>query len=458
MNLSAIINHLRNKTGFELSTGYENNIRVWMDWYKGYYKPFHHYTDFNGKETIGLERYSLKMAKKVCEDWASLLLNEKTSIVINNEAANRVIQGTNMMGGVFGDNNFWYNANELLEKTFALGTGAFVLRLVNGKIRIAYITADCIIPISFEQGVITEVAFASELRHKGQPYIYLETHMLGENGNYVITNEYFDRNFQKVTLFDDVIPEYDTGKPYPWFSVMKPNITNNIDLNSPLGVSVFSGAVDALKGVDLAFDNLCTDFYLGGKMVMMNEALIGQEKDGRKVAPQTSKKRLFQTIGDSVIDGKMCQEYNPALRVNENTEGVQAQLNYLSSKCGLGERYYSFNQGSVATATQVVSENSSLFRNIKRHEINVEQALTRLIKSILSIEGFDPESTEVTVMFDDSIIEDKAAERMQDRQDVSMGAMKLWEYRVKWYGGTDEEAKAIVGDGTDKGDGFPPEE
>ena len=103
-----------------------------MDWYKGYYKPFHHYTDFNGKETIGLERYSLKMAKKVCEDWASLLLNEKTSIVINNEAANRVIQGTNMMGGVFGDNNFWYIANELLEKSFGLGTGAFVLRLVNG--------------------------------------------------------------------------------------------------------------------------------------------------------------------------------------------------------------------------------------------------------------------------------------------------------------------------------------
>ena len=53
--------------------------------------------------------------------------------------------------------------------------------------------------------------------------------------------------------------------------------------------------------------------------------------------------------------------------------------------------------------------------------------------------GTDPE-TEIVVEFDDSIIEDKQAERQSDRQDVSMGAMGLVEYRAKWYGETEEEA------------------
>ena len=42
---------------------------------------------------------------------------------------------------------------------------------------------------------------------------------------------------------------------------------------------------------------------------------------------------------------------------------------------------------------------------------------------------------------DDSIIEDKGAERQQDRQDVSMGVMRHEEYRAKWYGETVEQAK-----------------
>ena len=49
--------------------------------------------------------------------------------------------------------------------------------------------------------------------------------------------------------------------------------------------------------------------------------------------------------------------------------------------------------------------------------------------------------SEITIDFDDSIIEDKETERNRDRQDVSMGVMSHAEYRAKWYGETLEEAK-----------------
>ena len=52
------------------------------------------------------------------------------------------------------------------------------------------------------------------------------------------------------------------------------------------------------------------------------------------------------------------------------------------------------------------------------------------------------QDSEITIDFDDSIIEDKPTERQQDRQDVSMGVMPLAEYRAKWYGESEEEAAA----------------
>ena len=56
------------------------------------------------------------------------------------------------------------------------------------------------------------------------------------------------------------------------------------------------------------------------------------------------------------------------------------------------------------------------------------------------------ENVEITIDFDDSIIEDKASERQQDRQDVSMGVMSHAEYRSKWYGETLEEAEENLPD------------
>ena len=56
------------------------------------------------------------------------------------------------------------------------------------------------------------------------------------------------------------------------------------------------------------------------------------------------------------------------------------------------------------------------------------------------MENYNP-NVQISVKFDDSIIEDKTAERAQDRQDVSMGVMSLVEYRMKYYGEDESTAK-----------------
>ena len=51
---------------------------------------------------------------------------------------------------------------------------------------------------------------------------------------------------------------------------------------------------------------------------------------------------------------------------------------------------------------------------------------------------------EVTIDFDDSIIEDTAAQREIDRQDVRDGLLAPYEYRMRWRGEDEETAKMRV--------------
>ena len=57
-------------------------VSLWKSWYVGKVKGFHQYRRYNGHKWTKCNRASLGMAKKVCEDWANLLMNEKVEITL----------------------------------------------------------------------------------------------------------------------------------------------------------------------------------------------------------------------------------------------------------------------------------------------------------------------------------------------------------------------------------------
>ena len=146
------------------------------------------------------------------------------------------------------------------------------------------------------------------------------------------------------------------------------------------------------------------------------------------------------------VTDKPIMESNMELRVEQHSKAINDDLNYLSVKCGFGTERYKFENGNITTATQVISENSDMYRAIKKHEIIIDDALKQLINIIIrlgiasGVPGLS-EDIEINIDFDDSIIEDKEAERRSDREDVAMGAMGVDEYRSKYYGETLEEAR-----------------
>lgn len=121
----------------------------------------------------------------------------------------------------------------------------------------------------------------------------------------------------------------------------------------------------------------------------------------------------------------------------------------ISMKLGLKDQYFKFeNNLTPKTATEVISENSDLFRTIKKYEQVLENALIELISAIIKIGNstnlFNIQNETINIDFDDSIIESKEQNQLQDRQDVVMDAQSLVEYRVNWYGENEQTARAKI--------------
>ena len=466
------VGYLNKKYDTNIATDYYSIIRTWRQWWEGYVESAHTYRELGIDGTVRRrELYRLGMAKRITEDWASLLLNEKTTIVIEDKNTSSWLLGDESeqgAGGVLGDSNFWAEGNELLEKAFAYGTGAFIARAdgakvnnngavvpdANCKATIEYVDALSIVPISVEKSRITEAAFISEIVKRGKTYIYIESHTKGENGNYIIENEYFLLNgveMQKSELPAHIAPKIDTGSNIPWFYFVYPNITCNIKECNGLGMSVYANALDILKAVDVNYNNFVKDFLLGGKKVFYNKAMLQTNSEGKTITPDDVAQQLFQQVGDGMdFDAKqMVQEFNPSLRVAENKDGVQAQLDYLSFKCGMGTKRYQFNASGVKTATEYNGERQELVQHAQRHAIVLESALQGICKALLYIgkafcgANVEPE-TPITIQFEDGFVIDDVAARMNDLQEVREGIMQKWEYRKKWYGETEEDAKAAI--------------
>jgi len=332
------------------------------------------------------------------------------------------------------------------------------------KVKIDFATADKIYPLSYTRNKITECAFASRRVINNKPMLYVSIHRKATDqdeittGNYMVENYLFkiNRGGNLVDVTDsltDIIRVIDTGDIVPWFSILKPNITNNIDMDNPMGVSVFGNSIDVLKGLDIAYDSLINEFILGRKRIFVEDDLLQPD------ATTGQFKKIFDTndvvfhslpgsnTGDNA--GKKITESDMELRIEEHEKGIQQNLNILSSKVGFGQKYYDFNQGSVQTATQIVSENSDLFRNIKKHEILIEECLRDLFKGIFSMMSNFlsiniPIDTEVSINFDDSIIEDTAETKRQAQLEYNLGLIDKVMYFMMTRKLDEEQAKQLV--------------
>lgn len=452
-----------NELGYTtIPDSFYSKVYEWKSWYQGNVKGFHNYTVQNGERQVKCRRYSLGMGKKLCEDWANLLMNEKVQITLEGQKEQDFIDL------VLTENNFTVKANEMQELKSALGTVAYVPRVIGQEISesgdivpgnasgivLDYVTIENIYPLSWQNGYISECAFSSDVTRGGKDYLYLQIHRREDNGNYVIENRIYrydneqlaDEQLVNVKGFENIPPVVHTGSDKRQFVIDRPNIANNVNYLLPTGIAIYANAIDVLQGVDIAYDSYVNEFKLGKKRIMVKPS-AAQYLDGTPAFDPDDV--VFYVMPEDTEDGAVVTPIDMTLRTAEHNTGIQDQLNILSSKCGFGETYYRFDGGSVATATQVISENSTMFRTIKKMEIVLEQALVELCRILLRLgntamnAGLN-EDVEISIDFDDSIVEDKQSEFSRDMQMLSAGIMNDWEFRAKYMNEDEATAKAAL--------------
>lgn len=452
------------KKGYDTVPGeHYRLVHIWESWYRNKVRGFHSYKVSNGAKKVKCDRLSAGMAKMVCEDLADDLLNEKVKITINDEKTEEYICE------VLKANNWSVQSNTYQERKAYTGTAAYVPYLDKveldkddsvipgtGRIRINYFEASGIYPLSWSNGVVDECAFVSIHTVRGKKYAHIQLHIReGAAGQYVIENhvcectadtgkELQPEAWMKLKPFKHLSPRAETGSDQKQFVIDRLNIANSADSDSPMGVALFADAIDQLKGLDTAYDSYVNEFVLGKKRIFVAPELLEMNPDGDPVFDPNDV-TFYQLPEDSMKDHKSpLVEVNMEIRAEAHSRAINDFLNLLSVKCGFGTQHYRFENGNIQTATQVISENSDMYKTIVKHEIILDEVLKNLVAIIIRLgnvlgAGLN-EAAEITIDFDDSIIEDKQTERKEDRQDVAMGAMGLAEYRAKWYGETEEEA------------------
>lgn len=452
-----------------LDETFYRKIEQWKSWYNADVRGFSFYRVYSGRGTYKrCKRKTLGMAKKLSEDIADLLLNERVKITLSSQRTN------DFVSKVLDDNNFLVLGNEYQERKAYTGTAAYVAYLYDvelsddgtvrdGKIGINYVSAGDIYPVSWHNGNITECIFTFQKTVNRKKYVHVQYHKL-ENEQYVINNtviecitgssegkELAPDEWIKLKPFENLAPVFYTGSCNPQFVIDRLNIVNNADddESNPMGVAIFANAIDILKKLDIEYDSYSNEYEIGRKRIFVAPEML-KNADGTPAfdPDDTTFYMLPDDFANQQTSREMVHEINMELRAEDHSKAINDDLNYLSLKCGFGTERYKFDSGQAKTATEVISENSDMYRMLKKHEILLENSLKQLIRIIIRLgivlgNPLDEES-EITIDFDDSIIEDKQAERTSDRQDVSMGAMQLWEYRAKYYGETEEQAKAAV--------------
>lgn len=396
------------------------NIDMWKRLYQGHYAEWHNLNYEHNGNPVNRRQLSMNLPKVTAKYMSKLLFNEKVKINIDDEAAEEFVLN------VLKTNGFTKNMERYIEYGEAMG--GFVIKVYhdgNKNVKVSFATADCMYPLSNDSENVDECVIANSF-HKNNKYYTLLEWNEWQGDVYTVTTELYQSDDPnelgtKVSLkllFNDIEPIVPLPPlTRPTFIYIKPNIANNKNLTSPLGISIYANALDTLKTLDLMFDSYYQEFKLGKKKVLVPSSFVktAVNLDGSTTQYfDSTDEAFFLYQGDQDADGKSVKDISVEIRSTEFIESINAMLRIYAMQVGLSAGTFTFDENGLKTATEVVSEKSETYQTKNSHSQLIEQGIKEMIVSILEvgkfIEAYSGDVVEldtITVDFDDSIAQDE---------------------------------------------------
>lgn len=347
-----------------------------------------------------------------------------------------------------------------VQSEYAAAKGGLILKpYINGdKITVDFVQADQFYPVAFDaNGKITAAVFSDQKTIGGHYYTRLEYHALMADGYHIVNTAWKsstkDVLGNQIALADvadwaDILPEATiTNVKAPLFAYFKMPLANNIDTSSPLGVSIYSRAVDLIKQADQQWTDFLWEFESGKRALYTDPMAF--EKDPTTKKPKLPDRRLYRLLDlQGKIDKQgLFEEWTPTLRETNILNGLDAILRRIEFACGFSYGILSNPEAVALTATEIKAGKQRYYATVTDAQKSLQSAFDALIYAMdvwVTIGNLAPAGAySTTYWWDDSVVADHDTAFNQDLQALGQVMSKV-EFRMRNYGEDEATARKMI--------------
>lgn len=329
---------------------------------------------------------------------------------------------------------------------FGCAKGGLVLKpyISGSEISVDFVQADQFFPIQFDaDGVVVSAIFVDQQQIGSSYFTRLEFHqMLGENKCEIVNQAFRSDNpntlGEKVSL--DVVEDWKDIQPSatvenierPLFAYFRYPLANNIDSNSPLGVSCYSRATDLIRTADEMWSNFIWELDSAQRALYVDELALKPYEDGTFKLPN---KRLYRMLDMGGAEDALFKDWSPTIRQKDILESLDAVMKKIEFVCGLAYGTLSNPTNIEKTATEIKISRQRTYSTIVDTQKELDEVFKHLLYAMdvwTTIGGLAPQGEyDVAFQFDDSIVVDTELQFQQDLLLVSRGLMSKLEFRMR---------------------------
>ena len=233
-----------------------------------------------------------------------------------------------------------------------------------------------------------------------------------------------------------------------WYKVAS---ANHIDLDSPLGVSVFAKARDLIRDADAQYSRLLWEFEGGELAVDVDPTVLRPRNSGasdgsRQYDAPKLNERLFR--GVDLNADETYHVFSPPLRDGSLLNGLNRILSSVEDACGLARGTLSDPTQEAMTATQLKILRKRTYDTITGNQEALEAALRDVVHAMdvhATLANLAPEGEyELSFEWDDSIVTDTDQQLNERLALANLGVLSRTELRSWYLGETDAQATAAI--------------
>ena len=394
---------------------------------------------------------TINFAKAVCSETARLTMLG-TKITIDGSTRAEWLQKQ--------IDNIYFKLRDWVEYGCAYGT---VILKPNGK-GIDLVTPNNFMITDYENGEITGVVFVNRETVGKKYYTRLEYHRFVDDV-YAITNRCYIGDSENDTSkridiaktpWSELLEEsFIQNVNSPLYGVLKMPHANNVDVDSPMGLPIFSDAIEELKDLDIAYSRNSKEILDSKRLVLLDSDRL--LPSGGKVAQtgvyfknQRESMGLPDYVKNVYGNGTedFYQEINPQLDTDTRLSGINALLSQIGYKIGYSNGYFVFNERTgLQTATQVESDDRRTIQFIKDVRDKVEGCLDNVIYALnvfADLYNLAPVGVYEAIYDFGDITYDLETDRARWWGYVVAGKVPAYKYFMKFEGMSEEDSKAMI--------------